>query len=87
MGTIENLTNYWAEHKIWKDAGEPIRDLDTMAEIHSICSTCPLFEKDAGWLPGYDRCGKCHCNLHPTSKTLNKIAWGTTKCPDTPPKW
>lgn len=84
---IDLIKQYEKEKKKWKKAGKPMRTKEEMERIYSICSKCPLFQKDEGWVPGYDKCGVCQCNLHPTAKKLNKIAWGTTHCPDNPPKW
>lgn len=75
------------EKKKWEDAGSPIRTAEEIEAIHKICSECPLFKLGGGWIPGYDRCGKCGCNLHPSHHIFNKIAWGTTRCPDDPPRW
>lgn len=88
MNIEELAARYAAERKIWKRAGKPMRTEERMIDIHSnICSQCPFFEPGNGWLPGYDRCGKCLCNLHPTHTTLNKLAWATTHCPDNPERW
>lgn len=81
------IKQYEKERKKWKKAGKPMRDKEEMERIHSICSECPFFNKDGGFVPGYDQCDICQCNLHPKKKKLNKIAWATTHCPHKPPKW
>lgn len=81
------IEEYLEERKKWKEAGKPYRTKEEMERIHSICKSCPLFEAGGGYLPGYDRCGECGCQLHPKSRKLNKIAWGTTECPLETPKW
>ena len=83
------LKQYIEERRKWVLAGKPMRTEDRMAEIHQICSTkCKHFVPGGGLVPGYDRCGICQCNLHPTHTVLNKIAWATTHCPDKEdPKW
>ena len=58
-----------------------------MKEIYKICEGCPFFKEGGGFLPGYDQCGICQCNLHPSRRMLNKIAWATTRCPKTVPEW
>lgn len=83
----ELYERYAEEKRIWKEAGKPMRSPERMQEIYDICSECPLFLKGKGWLPGYDKCENCQCNLHPSTHTMNKIAWGTTHCPEKPPKW
>jgi len=87
MGIFDKIKKYRAEEKLWRLAGKPIRDVGRMKEIHEICSACPLFEEGGGWLPGYDKCSKCGCNLHPTNTTMNKIAMATTECPLDEPLW
>jgi hypothetical protein len=87
MNLKELEERYRKERKKWVEAGKPIRSPERMQEIHDICSECPLFKKKGGWLPGYDRCGECQCNLHPSHHTMNKIAWGTTHCPLDDPMW
>lgn len=87
MNMIELYKQFMAEKRKWDEAGQPTRSQERMEEIHKICSDCPLFEKGAGWIWGYDRCGQCKCNLHPNSKTMNKLYWATTRCPLDEPKW
>ena len=81
------LKQYLAEEKKWKEAGQPIRSPERMAEIHSICRGCPMFRKDGGIIPTYDQCSICKCNLHESHHLLNKIAWATTRCPKDDPEW
>lgn len=71
----------------WIKAGRPVREQGDIFFLHNICSQCPFFNKGGGWLPGYDSCNRCGCNIHPSSTTLNKLAMGTTSCPDDPPRW
>lgn len=87
MDIVQLTKQYKKEKKKWKEAGKPLRNPERIAEIYSICSGCPHFEKDGGFVPGYDKCGICQCNLHPSSDHLNKIAWATTKCPAETPLW
>ncbi len=84
---IELIKNYREEKKKWKAAGKPSRDDIDMKRIYDICRVCPAFEKGGGAISGYDRCGVCLCNLHPSRKKFNKISWATTNCPDVPPQW
>lgn len=64
-----------------------MRSPEEMGEYYAICQACPLFRRGEGYFPGYDLCGECGCNLHPSAETLNKLAWATTKCPKNPPEW
>ena len=85
---IDLIRQYNEEKRKWKKAGKPMRSAERIAEIHdNICSKCPLFKKGQGYLPGYDLCGECKCNLHRTALNLNKLAWATTKCPLKTPKF
>ena len=84
---LEKIKQYNKEKKLWKKHGSVIRDADRMLEIYNICQTCPLFGRAGGVVPGYDACTHCGCNLHPSKKQLNKIAWNTTRCPKEDPEW
>lgn len=81
------VKQYNNEKQKWKEAGKPIRSKERMEELHSICQKCPFFNKGEGMVPGSDECDICGCNLHPSSTTMNKLAWGTTHCPDDPSRW
>lgn len=81
------IKRYLEEKKKWEDAGKPVRPKGRMLEIYNICKQCPKFGEGNGWIPGYDICNICKCNIHPTSETMNKIAWSTTHCPDDNPLW
>lgn len=87
MDIFKLVQQYEKEKRIWKKAGKPIRSKERMEEIYSICEKCPFFNKGQGMAPGMDQCDICKCNLNPSSETLNKIAWGTTHCPDDPSRW
>lgn len=87
LDLTELYRRYKEEERIWKEAGKPMRSPKEMRRIHSICSNCPLFLKGNGWIPGYDKCSDCQCNLHPSAYFMNKIAWATTHCPANPPLW
>lgn len=71
----------------WMWNGGKVRTQKEMLIIHNICSECPHFVKDGGFGEGFDKCGICECNLHPSSTKLNKIALASTKCPDNPSRW
>ena len=81
------ITQFLQEERKWHNAGRPYRTAERIKEIHDICTNCPLFEKGRGFVSGYDKCGECGCNLHPTRHALNKIAMATTECPKTDPEW
>lgn len=84
---LDKIAKFLQEEKKWVLAGRPIRSEDEMQKIHEICRHCEHFEEGHGWLPKYDRCGICGCNLHPTQTAMNKIAMATTKCPLESPRW
>ena len=71
----------------WIRTGRKVRSPERMIEIYSICVKCPNFNYRKGWKEGFDACGICQCNLHPTDIKLNKIAWKSERCPDQPPRW
>ena len=65
----------------WIAAGRPIRSESEMFKIYRKCMSneCGHFKKN--------KCGLCGCNIHPSDKTLNKIAWATTECPHPNKYW
>lgn len=71
----------------WVKYGHKYRSQKNMKQIYTVCQICPHFVKAGGWLPGYDKCDICGCNLHRSKRAVNKIAWKTTSCPDMPPRW
>lgn len=71
----------------WIRYGHQYRSKKDMEKIYKICRACPNFREEGGWLDGYDQCSICGCNLHPSKRIVNKIAWNTTSCPDSPPRW
>ncbi len=76
---------YLSERKEWRRAGSPIRPEGEMTRIFmELCSPCEYFSGTPG---KNGKCKICGCFLHPTSKTMNKIAWATTSCPLPDPKW
>lgn len=82
---LDKVKEYLKEREKWLDAGQPMRTAEEMEHVYNICASCPFFKKDGGFIPGYDSCSICGCNLHKKNSTLNKIAWKTTECPDN--KW
>jgi len=82
-----SVNKFYNEALKWVNAGRPIRSAEEMSRIHEICKQCPFFTTNGGFIPGYDKCQLCGCNLHSSHTTLNKIAWGTTECPDKPSRW
>lgn len=77
--------SYLKERADWIKAGKPLRPQAEMSKIYDeICSPCGEFRK----LPMIGgQCKICGCFLHPTQKSRNKLAWATTSCPHSPPKW
>lgn len=87
MRIIKLASSFSLELFRWIRYGHKFRSKKNMERIYTICQVCPNFVKNGGYGKGYDSCGICGCNLHRSSRTLNKIAWKTTSCPDMPPKW
>ena len=82
---VPNPIRFNEERKAWKDAGKPMRPEGEMTRIFmEECSPCEYFQRLVGQR---GQCKVCGCMLHPTSKTLNKLAWATTKCPAPKPRW
>ena len=71
---------YFNEREIWKKAGKPLRSDEEIFRIFTeICSECEYFNKNM--------CKICGCRLKSKGTTMNKIAWSTTNCPMSQPKW
>lgn len=84
-GIISKGKRYLNERDIWKTAGKPYRSEEEIGRIFTEhCSPCEYFIKHSDKLGNCDICG---CFLKVKSKSFNKIAWATTNCPATPPKW
>lgn len=83
--TVSLVKRYSAERTKWVEAGKPLRSPEEIFTIfNNICSECEYFNrlsKKSG------ECLICGCHLKEKSTILNKLAWATTKCPKTPPKW
>ena len=78
--------DYLRERDEWRKSGRPVRKKSEISKLYSICTRWEHFQKhrikiDLG------SCKLCGCWLKPKAIWLNKLAWGTTKCPDVPPKW
>lgn len=84
---IKLILRFFKELYRWIIGGAKYRSPEEMLEIYDICKQCPFFKRGGGHVDGYDKCTMCGCNLHPTSKKINKIAWATTKCPLPKPRW
>lgn len=76
---MSRVANYAREYAVWVGAGKPYRsDSDIGAIFTNICSPCEHFERKS---ESRGVCALCGCKLRNTGKYLNKIAWGTSKCP------
>ncbi len=78
---VEQIKEYLKERAKWIKGGKRYRTTEEMKEIYQICSksNCGHFEISS--------CGLCGCFLHPSRRTLNKIAWATTECPHENKYW
>ena len=78
------IEEYEKERQKWIEAGKPLRSSEEIKQIHNICSKCVHFKpknKKKG------TCTLCGCSIKKKGNLLNKAAWGTTECPDNPPRW
>jgi len=78
------ITEYLRERAKWKKFGKPLRSKEEMERLFIICNDCENYEKgseDAG------SCKICDCNIKKASLFLNKLAWGTTRCPLENARW
>jgi hypothetical protein len=77
----QRAANYIESRKIWVKAGKPMRSLETIKLIYNThCKECEHY-KSTGYA-----CDICGCYIN-EGENWNKIAWATTRCPDSPPKW
>lgn len=73
------------ERRKWVQSGKPYRTAERIAEIFDEkCKPCEFFNQEG---ESKGSCGVCGCRLLREGKFLNKLAWATTQCPLTPPKW
>lgn len=81
---IERIKSFLREKSLWEKAGKPIRDEKEIKRIYDeYCAICEFLIKDK---LGNTKCNICGCFIN-RGTVLNKIAWGTTRCPHNPPKW
>ncbi len=78
------ISKYLKERSKWKKFGKPLRKQEEMDELFSICLKCINFKKESDTV---GLCGVCGCGIKKEGTWLNKIAWGTTRCPLPDPKW
>jgi hypothetical protein len=76
---------YYQERKEWVAAGKPYRNEQEIKVIYETCEQCPHFKELEEGQRG--KCTLCGCFLAKGGRRINKIAWGTTRCPDNPPRW
>lgn len=77
--------SYLKERAEWIKAGKPMRPEAEVSRIFKEeCSPCDKF-RSMPMIGG--QCKLCGCFLHHSKKTANKLAWATTSCPKSPPKW
>jgi len=82
---ISKSRRYLTERDKWYKAGKPIRsDKEIFRIFTEICSKCEHFNKKSEKLGS---CKVCGCYLKPKGLSFNKIAWATTTCPASQPKW
>lgn len=61
---------------MWGMFGRPTRSVEEQHFIVAECSRCEHLDGNT--------CGICGCDVRFGSA---KLAWGTTRCPDSPPRW
>jgi len=82
---ISKTKRYFTERDKWQKAGKPVRsDKEIFRIFTEICSKCEHFNKKSEKLGS---CKVCGCYLKPKGLSFNKIAWATTTCPASQPKW
>lgn len=84
---LNNTLKYLEERKKWKNAGSPTRTKERIEELFNICSSneCGKYE---GFSETNGKCGECGCFLSKLeTAAFNKLAWSTTRCPLSEPKW
>ena len=78
------ISQYIEERAKWSKFGKPIREPEQTEALFKICESCIMFKRfndDSG------ECAECGCHLKKQGNWLNKLAWGTTRCPLPEPKW
>lgn len=78
------ISQYLQERAKWTKAGKPLRTQEEMDKLFTICNSCPQYKK---YSDHDGQCSVCGCNIKKEGTFLNKIAWGTTRCPLPEPKW
>lgn len=78
------ISQYLKERAKWNKFGKPLRKPQKVETLFSICQQCPQFKK---YSDEKGECSVCGCGLKKQGKFLNKLAWGTTRCPLPEPKW
>lgn len=74
------IKRYNTARRKWVDAGKPTRTNEDIVYIYdNICSPCDHFTGSS--------CDICGCGIKRSGHALNKLAWFSEKCADTPPKW
>jgi len=82
---LSKTQRYLHERDMWNHAGKPLRSKIEIEHIFTEhCLPCEHFKKKSNTL---GECNICRCRLKPSGVVMNKIAWATTNCPATPPKW
>ncbi len=77
---LDKARKYLEERKKWTEAGRPLRKPEEIKSLyHDHCEPCEHREKNT--------CGICGCYVKPEGVFFNKLAWGSTVCPDDPPRW
>jgi len=79
-----NPFKYFLERAKWIKFGKPYRNIEEKHRIFNICYLCDNFIKNS---EDDGSCSICGCGIKKNSNFLNKIAWGTTRCPLSEPKW
>ena len=78
------ISQYLKERVKWKKFDKPIRTQREIDELFIICNDCENYQKVD---EVHGSCSICKCGIKKTGAFLNKLAWGTTRCPLEEPKW
>lgn len=75
-GVIKKTTNFTQSSFKYVKAGRPRRTDEEIDKILDICHNCPT-KRFNGKI-----CTRCGCPINRERKWLNKLKWGTERCPD-----
>lgn len=82
---LRRAATFAAAELRWIAAGRPVRSVERVAELFTVCKACEHFQ--LGARDGEGKCRLCGCQLRRAGGLLNKIQMATESCPAQPPRW